>query len=210
MQLITIEATISGGIKIEHPFSLHEDPPSDKLLVMLPGRGYTCDHPLLYYLRMLATQEGYDVLSIVYSFQLSTQDPRTASLDGGQLAGEVMQAVRQALMMRDYKKLVLAGKSLGTPIAVKVAQSLPITDTSLILLTPIGTAVQEAGTRRTLAIIGTADPSYNEIQIKLDDERPNVRWRVLEGLNHSLESKTDWRGSMASLGEVMAACGSFL
>src|SRR5690242_942503 len=47
-----------------HNVLLKQDPASDKLLIMLPGRAYTCDFPMLYYLRSAAAQQGYDVLSV--------------------------------------------------------------------------------------------------------------------------------------------------
>ncbi|MEP6988253.1 MAG: hypothetical protein ABI970_21795, partial [Chloroflexota bacterium] len=63
-----------------HNTLLKQEAGSDKLLIMLPGRAYTCDFPMLYYLRSAAIQQGYDVLSIEYGFQAahSTFNPSQA------------------------------------------------------------------------------------------------------------------------------------
>src|SRR5678816_3025345 len=63
-----------------HNTLLKQDRAADKLLIMLPGRAYTCDFPMLYYLRSAAVQQGYDVLSVEYGFQAahSTFNPPQA------------------------------------------------------------------------------------------------------------------------------------
>ncbi len=92
--------------------------------------------PLLHYLRKAAADLGYDVLSVWYSFQVPPYDyvPDQA------LKAEVDQVVAAA-MQRGYQRVIVAGKSMGTPLAVRYADRAD----RLILLTPIGTAVPDAG-----------------------------------------------------------------
>ncbi|MFN8449593.1 MAG: hypothetical protein U0521_13665 [Anaerolineae bacterium] len=59
---MTIEVTTVAGVVVDHRLIAHEQPAG--LLVLLPGRGYTCDHPVLHYLRKAAADLGYDVLSV--------------------------------------------------------------------------------------------------------------------------------------------------
>jgi hypothetical protein len=152
-QRLTIEVTTASGVLVDHRLIAHDDPAG--LLVMLPGRGYTCDHPALHYLRKAAADLGYDVLSVWYSFQIAPQvvSDDQVTLEG--LAAEVDQAIREALK-RGYKRMSIAGKSLGTPLAVLHAAQAE----SLILLTPVGASVLDVGAIPTLAVIGTADPLY--------------------------------------------------
>ena len=80
---------------------------------------------------------------------------------------------------------------------------------SLILLTPVAQATAFVGDIATLAVIGTADPMY-DANLIADETRPNVSWRVFEGLDHGLDKEGDWRGSISALADVTAACDDFL
>ena len=196
---LSIEVTTPSGVTVDHRLIAHDDPRG--LLIMLPGRGYTCDFPVLHYLGKAAADLGYDVLSVWYSFQIASFPNDQVTMQ--QLAAEVEQAIGEVLK-RGYKRVVIAGKSLGTPLAVLHASQAE----RLILLTPIGTSVQDAGSKPTLAIIGTADPGYNPDTVSASSE--NVEWLVFEGLDHSLEAAGDWDASLDALHTITAACAKFL
>ena len=197
---MTIEVTTAAGVVVDHRLIAHEQPAG--LLVLLPGRGYTCDHPVLHYLRKAAADLGYDVLSVWYSFQMSPQED-DARVTMEQLADEVDQAISVALR-RGYDRVCIAGKSLGTPLAALHARQVE----RLILLTPIGTAAQDVGATPTLAVIGTADPMYQPEQIETSGA--NVGWLVLDGLDHGLEAPGDWAASLDALARITQACVEFL
>ncbi|MEO8393259.1 MAG: hypothetical protein ABI700_09725, partial [Chloroflexota bacterium] len=169
---LSIEITTPSGVTVDHRLIAHDDPRG--LLILLPGRGYTCDHPVLHYLRKAAADLGYDVLSVWYSFQVAAIPDDQVTIR--QLAAEVDQAIREVLK-RGYAHVMIAGKSLGAPLAVLHAHQAE----RLILLTPIGTSVQDAGSKPTLAIIGSADPVYDPDAINAS--RTNVEWLILEGLD---------------------------
>lgn len=209
-QRSAIRVVTATGIATHNLFVAHE-PPSDKLLVMLPGQGYTCDHPVMHYLRKMAAGLGHDVLSLQYSFQAAPDQVSRQQLDWDKLYAEV-GAVMREVQGRGYKQICFAGKSLGTPVAVMHAREQPARDTRIILLTPISDSVESAGKTGlpTLAIIGTADPVYEHGQVNADSADPNVTWRVFDGLNHALETEDDWQASIAALHEVIAACEAFL
>lgn len=180
---------------------------SDKLLVTLPGRGYTSDYPLLYYLRSVALQQGYDVLSVQYGFQVNGADLTPENMVYVQ---EDVKAATTPVLAQGYKQVCVAGKSLGTPLAVELAHNIKDADVSLILLTPIGGAVMTSETLRTLAMIGTADTLYAAEWVASFANHPHITWRVFEGLNHSLEVKGDWKASLNIMSEIIAACEVFL
>ena len=177
----------------------HEHPVG--LLILLPGRGYTCDHPVLHYLRKAAADLGWDVLSVWYSFQVASIPDDQITLEG--LAVEVDAVIREVLKRR-YARVCIAGKSLGTLLAVQHAARCE----RLILLTPVGTAAFEVAWLPTLAVIGTNDPLYQPDAISATE--PNVEWRVLDGLDHGLEAGGDWSRSLDSLREITQACVEFL
>lgn len=199
-----------SGVTTGHLFFSHDDPPVENLLVILPGRGYTRDYPLLYVLRRMAVALGYDVLSMEYSFQA---DPQVTSFDKvgwDGLSAEVDEAL-SALPKQDYTRICMAGKSLGTPLAVQQIQKHSAPEKLLLLLTPVANAVQLAGEEiPTLAVIGTADSSYNADIIEADVRRDNVTWWVFDDLNHSLEARGDWRASLNVLEEIITICEDFL
>jgi hypothetical protein len=202
-QYTTIETDSPFGLRLYHSFVVQTSG-SDKLMVMLPGRGYTIEQPLLYFLRLAALEKGYDVLSIQYGFQAAHVD-----LTGDNMAfvQEDIQAALKGGLDRPYTQVVIAGKSMGTPLAVGVAQNLPQTDKRLLLLTPVGGAAQNTGDIPSLALIGTADPMYqpNDVQ-----DSATLKWHVYDGLNHSLEVPNDYAASLAILPEIIATCASFL
>lgn len=194
-----LETVTPDGLRIEHLLITHEQPRG--LVILLPGRGYTCDYPVLHYLRQAAATLSYDVLSVRYSFQVMPQSGGEFSLDA--LAAEVDQVVAQVLQP-GYERVIVVGKSLGTPLAVRYAAEAE----RLILLTPISTSVQDAGDKPILAVSGTADPSYQPEL--LEQVGANVRWIVLDGLDHSLEVRGDWVASLDALEQVTQACADFI
>src|SRR5215213_785806 len=110
-QRLSIEVTTPSGVTVDHRLIAHDEPRG--LLIMLPGRGYTCDFPVLHYLRKAATDLGYDVLSVWYSFQVAAIPDDQVTMQ--QLVAEVDQPIREVLK-RGYQHVVIAGKSLGTPL----------------------------------------------------------------------------------------------
>ena len=202
MSLELIEVESPFGITVRHRFHLHQ-PQSDKLMVILPGRGYTVNHPVLSYVGQMAYENGYDVLPVQYGFQVS------GDLDVSQipLLQQDVQLATEPVLKRDYREICVVGKSLGTPLAIDLAQSVPAAVVSQILLTPIGAAMQPAGDTRTLAIIGTADSLYAP---ELVSDSQSTTWRVFENLDHGLIDDSDWRYSLDCLNDIIAACETFL
>lgn len=198
-QRMSIEVLTASGVRVDHRLIAHDTP--DRLLIILPGRGYTCDHPVLHYLRKAAAGLGWDVLSVWYSYQVATLPDEAVTFEG--LALEVDQAIGEVLK-RGYNSVAIAGKSLGTPLAALHAHQAD----RLILLTPIGTAALDVEPVPTLAVIGTADPVYNPEQINASGA--NVQWMIMDGLDHSLEAHGDWETSLDALGEIIQACAEFL
>lgn len=199
-----LEVELSSGDVIAYPF-FQQTEETDRALVILPGRGYLSEHPVLYYLRKMAAEQGYDVLSIQYQFQ------RVSNTPTGDLSSEVSQAVDALLAHQSYQRMVFAGKSLGTPLAVEQIYRIPIPDQRLILLTPIGEAVKQVDGHRALTILGTVDEVYHTLALDAIHarEKSTHTWRFLEGLNHALETD-HWEISLAALGEVIQMCEQFL
>lgn len=187
---------------------------SERLMIMLPGRGYLNEHPVMYYLRMMAVERGFDVLSVTYGFQAHLYSTEGIQ---GDLLDEIRQAAEPVLAKeakQAYRQIVIAGKSLGTPLAAlygtELAARFPEAEIAFVLLTPVQKATAAVSERRTLAVIGTADAAYDADLIQSDQDHAWIDWLVLEGLNHGLEYPGDWKRSMAALGQITGACEQFL
>lgn len=196
-----LRVPLPNGKEGEHLFTTHVSPRSSWLLLIAPGRGYTCDHPVLHYLRKLALELGYDVLSVRYNFQNSLSRMRSPSDDD--LEQELEAAF--AALPPHYQRICFAGKSLGTPLVISAAKRYRADDTRLILLTPILPKL-ETEDISTLAVIGSADSVYTPEMVS---GNPHVTWRVFDGLNHGLETN-DWRGTLHALSELMSILETFL
>jgi hypothetical protein len=203
LQFSTIVTQSRFGLTIHHSLVRHETG-SDRLLIVLPGRGYTVDHPLLYTLRKSALQSGWDVLSVQYGFALAARDLDVESISSIQ---EDVDAATTPVLSGGYTEVCIAGKSLGTPLAAELAKRLTGRRVSLILFTPIGGATQGLGGVRTLAVAGTADPIYVPEMVT---EEPGLQWLVIDGVNHSLEYRDDWRASLDVLAQIISTCETFL
>ena len=157
------------GTTVQHHFVTQEGG-SDKLLIILPGRGYTTEHPVLYWLRSTALELGYDVLSIQYGFQVGQIDLTAENMPYVQ--DDVQQATKP-ILSRGYSKICVAGKSMGTPLAVELAQGISEAQVSLLLLTPIGRAAQPLENIPVLAVIGTADVAYAADMVR---DEAGLKW----------------------------------
>lgn len=209
MENLTLTASGLDRLKIAHSFV---DMGSQHLVAILPGRAYTGDAPLLHYLRKVALHVGCDVLTVRYSFQYAPTTVKAEDMSLTDLMSEVDQAIQAALIYSKnrYKRLTVAGKSMGSPLAALWAQNSPVLDTRLLLLTPVRDAVKHAKDLRTLAIIGSADEAYSPAEVEADQVRSNVNWRIFDKLNHALEYEDQWAESIRIMSAIMAFCEAFL
>ncbi len=205
-ETISIDVASRFGVRARQTLLAHPAP-VDRLLVMLPGKGYTCDFPLFYFLRRAAFALGFDVLSMQYGFQVTGGD---LDLENVSYLLDDARAALEPTLERGYRQVCIAGKSLGTPLAGELARTLTLDRVSLLLLTPIGGALHGLGDLPALALIGTADALYSAELVAAFDGHPTIAWKVYDGLNHSLEVPGDWRASLAALADIIQTCEQFL
>ena len=191
-----------AGVTIRN--QLYQKVGNKKLMVLLPGRGYTIAAPLLYYNFKLGWSNGYDVLRVEYGFHVAQSALAQDNIPD--ITQESTLAVEKALEADDYEELVIVGKSLGTPIAALIANQHPIT-TKCLLLTPIQSSHKIVEKAPTLAIIGTSDPLY-DAEATVDTDW--VTWKVYPDLDHSLEKRGDLNASLAILPDIIQTCADFI
>lgn len=190
-----------------HHLWLHRAAPADTLAVLFPGRGYSCDHPLLYYATDVALHAGVDVLQLTYGFQL---DGKPLAEDAYTSAAQDAKAALDACLHRHaYGRLVFISKSMGTVIAPSLAGQMPV-PVSSFYLTPIPRALEGILAHPGPCISGTADPFCKpSLALQLAAAK-DIDLHLLEGLDHSLDHPTDVAESLRAMEAAMGWLADFL
>jgi hypothetical protein len=176
---------------------LHEGD-GDRCVVVLPGVRYFSQAPLLWFAREAAQARGWSVL------ELSERAP------GDQEPFAWMRdRAERALDAAGARTTAVVGKSLASAAAPLVTErGLPAVWLTPLLTRPEVVEALSAAGAPTLAVGGTADPSWT------DGERPGPNEALelleLDGLDHSLQAAGDPRRSLEVLQEVTERVGAFL
>lgn len=190
---------------IDLPHDYNTQPtPSDKLMILLPGRGYIAESPLMRYVGQIGYQNGYDTLHVRYAIHRTQVDNWVMHIPD--IFADTHDGVSQVMSER-YTRVCVVAKSLGTVIATQLVPQLESKNLSALMLTPIQDAMMTIGDVRALGIIGTADPAYDPDVIETTATRT---WRVYDNLNHSLEYNGDWAKSFAILHDILHHCEAFI
>jgi hypothetical protein len=188
---------------------------STHLAVLLPGLGYRSTMPALYYCCQLMFQRGADVLSMEYAYD-SVPDFMSAS-DEEKLSwikddvGAAFDAIASS-QIGHHRRFTIIGKSLGTVgMALTVPDYPELRTADLIWLTPSFGAPGlyegllrccESGCRSIL-VIGTADPAYDDKQLDELKDRFGVNLMVVPGLDHGLEIAGDVAATVDAMALIM-------
>ena len=88
---------------------------TDHLAVLLPGRGYTAQMPLLFYPALQLRERGADVLRLDVNYS-EREDFQALEMNEQfrHLFAEVAATYQAGLAQGNYRQITLVGKSLGT------------------------------------------------------------------------------------------------
>jgi predicted alpha/beta-hydrolase family hydrolase len=186
------------------------------LAVVLPGWGYTCDMPLLYYTTRLFLEHGTDVLQLRADY--ATPDFQAASREqrAGMLYSDAQALFASGRSQRDYMRVIVVGKSLGTiTMASLVIQNQLPPMTLTVWLTPLldTPRIVEALGRLagpSLVIGGSVDQAYNPEILAQIQELPGITALTIEGANHSLEIPGDLPRSIRLMDEILQSITGFI
>ncbi|MBT2681752.1 alpha/beta hydrolase [Bacillus sp. ISL-35] len=194
------------------PFRLIEQKEdTNKLVIVLPGAGYTTQAPLLYYTTGAFYNKGFDVLHINYSF--SRQE--LSSLNEGDFAKGVLLAIDTAINDKKYSHFYIVAKSIGTKALSYLVDHTMFKDAKVIWLTPLlqNDAVFKAmvnSNHEGLCVIGEKDHfCFIEERFEKIKTNPNLILKVVEGGNHSLELDNDPIKSIEILKSVISYINEF-
>lgn len=216
MQTTTIQITGYRDEPVPNTF-LRQDGDTRHVAILLPGIGYTCDLPLLYYPMRLLLDRGADVLRVEYSYGRRDDYASLSQEERGRwLFADVAAACEAALGQRVYDRVTLVGKSLGTIAMAHLLTTDPrFAQASAVWLTPLLTndavraqIVQWGG--RSLFAIGTADPFYDADGLAEVRAATGGEAVVVDGADHSLEIAGDVMRSLAAVTQFMEALHWFV
>ncbi|MEA2229421.1 MAG: hypothetical protein QOF04_3051 [Solirubrobacteraceae bacterium] len=175
---------------------LHEHDPG-RCVVVLPGRRYSTQAPLLWFAREVAEQQGFSVLEVL-----------DALPDGEEPMRWAQDRARRALDAAPAGELIVLGKSLASGAAGIVAdRELPaVWLTPLLDQPPVLDGLARAA-RPALLIGGTADPAWTPDALR---PGPMLEHVDLDGLDHSLQRPGDPAASLDALGTVTERIARFL
>jgi dienelactone hydrolase len=187
-----------------------QDKATDHAALVLPGRGYSCQGPVLSYPRLELLARGADVLCVEYT---QHQDFSTlANRESVQCSiADTEAAYRALISQRTYQRITLVGKSLGTMVMAHLLTTLslpaPVVTswlTPVLSFEGVRTQMKQAPGPAFVAI-GTADPYYNPTQVAEVQEALRDRGEVLviEQANHSLEIGTDALRSLQAMEQMI-------
>ena len=160
---------------------------NDKLAVLLPGIGYTCDKPLLYYSGKLARALHWDVFPVLYTgFPAKVRGDRERMKQSVEIALTQTEKILREVEWADYDEVLFISKSIGTVVASLYDSALGLSCRH-ILFTP----VEETFTypmRDAIAFHGTADPWADTACIRRLCDGAHIPLFITENANHSLET----------------------
>jgi hypothetical protein len=189
---------------------------SRALLVMLPGLNYSCDNPLFFYTTSICLSHSIDVLQLWANYNASAFQSLAEKEQLRWLVEDATALVNAGRAQRDYKHLILAGKSISTlTLGALFGDSDAYQDAHAIWFTPLMRfPVVLRGMSRArpkfLFIGGSADRS---LDTNLLGSFPRCSYRenlIIEGADHALQIPGDLPRSLDAMKEIVAAAETFI
>lgn len=185
--------------------------------ILFPGAGYTAHMPVVYYPGRLLVAQGADVLRVEYAYN---KRPDFQALSDAEqyrwLYTDVSAAYDAALSQRDYARVTLVGKSIGTlAMGHLLTSGKPLPEVQCVWLTPLLRNEElirqiKQVKHRALFVIGTADRVYDATKLAEVQQATAGDALVIEGADHSLEIVGDVLQSVRALLEIMQRMQKFL
>jgi len=134
----------------------------------------------------------------------------------GATLDECREAVRRVLRERDYGRIALVGKSIGTGVVAHLcleeprcprARTVYLTPT---LEVPLFDPLFARTSQPALLAMGTADPFYSQAALDRLREQRSFELCLIDGADHSLVIPGDLDASLAALRKVTVEAAAFI
>lgn len=209
----SLELHSADGRPLVHKFYRHEAGAAG-LLVTFPGARYGVDGPLLYYPSQILGRRGWDTLALNYGFQSSMVDPMEYGL--GEIISECQAGLHAALSERDYPRIGLLGKSLGTGIVAQLCPSIPEPERvraaylTPLLGTPFFDPVVAQTSQPGFLAMGSRDRFYEQQALEELLAQKPMEFLLVEGADHSMDVAGDLAASVRAAERVAGRTLEFL
>lgn len=179
-----------------------------KLAVILPGIGYTCDRPLLYYGGKLAQGLGWEVVRVPYGgFPEKVRGDAEKMRQSAEMALAQTEEMLRDVDWKRYGQILFISKSVGTVVAAAYAHAHRLSCRH-ILFTPVE-ATFAVPVGNAIAFHGTADPWVATETLTRLCREADIPLFITENANHSLETG-DVPLDIRNLQAVMARAEAFM
>lgn len=180
----------------------------DKIAVLFPGIGYTCDKPLLYYAGKLAADLGYKVVKVPYGgFESNIKGNKKKMEAAFHSALAQAEELLWDISWKDYQEILFISKSVGT-VAAAAYQKKNHLKVRNVLLTPLKeTFLFVEG--EAIVFHGTQDPWADTNEILAECEEKEIPCFLTEKGNHSLETGNIY-ADIEEIGTVMKEISNYL
>ena len=182
---------------------------TEKLAVLFPGIGYTCEKPLLYYGGKLAAARGYQVITVPYGnfsagIKGNPEKMKEAFFSALKRTEEILKDVPWEM----YAEILFISKSVGTVVAASYRKVHQL-QTRNISFTPLEETFQFAE-GEGIMFHGTADPwAEDSGRIRELCRKAGQTIYLVERGNHSLETGDVLR-DIENLKWIMEKVNTFL
>lgn len=198
-----IETQSYWGTTCRH---IHITQGSSTLVILFPGKSYSCERSLLYYATQSALEKGNDVLQLEYGYQAARTELESDQMDI--LVKECTEVIRQS-HLPDYTHYTSISKSLGTLVAGGVFDQYKALPVRHIFLTPLDQTLPYITQSQGLLLYGTDDPMFSQTSREKVKHVQQIETIVLPEANHSLESSNTEK-SLQFLRQVVIHYNEFL
>ena len=167
-----------------------------KLIVMWPGRNYSCDKPLLYYAGKVFQKRGYEVIGLHYNYLLKGDKDNIPGLI--EEAGTYVEKELAHVHFKEYEDVVFLSKSMGTALAGAYEAKHGIRARH-IFLTPVQESMPYMKRGKCIVVAGKDDRILDSRKLKIYCVEQDVPLKQFEEVGHSLEYPDDMNKTFAIL-----------
>lgn len=177
-----------------------------KLLVLFPGRNYSCDKPLLYYAGKVFEARGYEIIRLSYGTRLKTnKDDIPGLIDE---AKAYVDEELNKINFNAYDDVVFISKSIGTALAGYYEKRIGIRIRH-IYLTPVADALPYMSRGKCMVVAGKEDKFLDSRRLKIYCVEQDIPLKQFDEVGHSLEHASDINITFAILMVLVKAYKEF-
>lgn len=189
-----------------------------KIAVLIPGIGYTCDRPLLYFAGKLAQNNGYQIIRLSFKHLGGKKKLIGNEKKMKKVFEHALEQTKEQLDIDELAKadeVLFISKSVGTAVAAAYDAGHRSRFTSAgtivrhIYFTPVAGTFAFMRPESGIAFHGTSDPWVEHQLVVNACMEKNVPLYITENANHSLETG-DVMADLETLQKTMQITASFI